>query len=99
MITELQRRYCRSKFFRRNMLAAIAAETACIKGYKRLWYDSFVTAFERQPEAQIKAQLYSFLQCDDLEPADRAEILQLLQLSGTTLTERQRRQITTFLQG
>jgi len=98
MVTALQRRFCRSKFFRRGMLGVIAEETGCINGYKRVWYDCIAAAFEQLPEADIKARLYRFLQCSDLTADDRAEILQLLELSSTALTARQRRQIHSFLE-
>lgn len=98
MVTELQRRFCRSKFFRRGMLGVIAEETGCINGYKRVWYDCIAAAFEQLPEADIKARLYRFLQCSDLTADDRAEILQLLKLSCTALTRRQRRQIASYLE-
>ena len=97
MVTELQRRFCRSRFLRRGILCLITEETGSVEGFRRVWYDSIAFAFEALPEADIKRRLYEFLQCGDLTPADRAEIVRLLQLSGTAFTRKQRRQLDSIL--
>lgn len=82
------------------MLGQLAEESGGLfrYGYKRVWYDCIATAFEPLPEAAIKQMLFSFLQCSDITAADRAEIRQLLELSSTALTRRQRQQIDSFLE-
>ena len=79
------------------MLRLIMEETGSVEGFRRVWYDSIAFAFEALPEADIKRRLYEFLQCGDLTPADRAEIVRLLQLSGTAFTRKQRRQLDSIL--
>lgn len=97
--TELQRQFARSHILRRGMLEWLATEGALTgRGYKRLWNGIIADVYEGMTEAQIKSLLYSFLQCYDITPAERAEVLRLLQLSSTTLTEDQRQQILSYLQ-
>ena len=98
MVTELQRRFARSKILRRLILEHIAAELGGVNGYKRVLSACIADAYKDTPEPQIKALLYQFLQCYDLPAEYRAEILQLLQLSSTALTKRQRRQLALYLQ-
>lgn len=71
----------------------MAAEGAPVKGYKRTWYEVYKPCFDNMTEAQIKGLLFDFLSCDDITPDERAEILNLLQLSRTALTEEQTRQL------
>ena len=94
----MQRRFSRSKLLRRLILEHIAAELGGVNGYKRVLSACIADAYKDTPEPQIKALLYQFLQCYDLPAEYRAEILQLLQLSSTALTRRQRRQIALSLQ-
>lgn len=99
MATELQRQFARSRILRRAMLQWLAAEGALTgKGYKRLWNTIIADVYGDMTEANIKRQLYSFLQCYDITPDERAEVLRLLQLSETALTEDQRQQILSYLQ-
>lgn len=98
MVTDLQRRFCRSRFLRRAMQEIIAEEIGSVKGSRRVINSCIAAAFEQIPEAAIKARLYGFLQCSDLTATDRAEIRRLLDLSSTALTKQQRQQIALFLQ-
>lgn len=97
-MTPLQRRFCRSKVLRRGMLGVIAAEVGSVKGCKRMWYSCVAYSMEKLPEADIKRRLFQLLQCSDITTEDVAEIRQLLNLSGTALTRRQRRQMQDILQ-
>jgi hypothetical protein len=99
MKTELQRQFARSHILRRGMREMLAGEGVLTgRGYKRLWNSIIADVYEDMTEAQIKCYLYSFLQCYDITAAERAEVLRLLQLSGTALTEDQRQQILSYLQ-
>ena len=99
MVTELQRQYARSRVLRRAWFSALAGEPITSgRGYKRLWNRIIAETEETRTEAQIIGQLYSFLNCYDITPAERAECLRLLQLSGTALTGDQRRQLQSYLQ-
>ena len=99
MATELQRQFARSRILRRAMLEWLAGEGALTgRGYKRLWNGIIADVYEGITEAGIKRQLYSFLQCYDITPDERAEVLRLLQLSETALTADQRQQILSFVQ-
>jgi len=84
---------------RRAMLQCLATEGAATgRGYKRLWHGIIADVFGDMPEAEIKRQLFSFLQCYDITPEERAEVVRLLQSSSTALTEDQRRQLDYLLQ-
>ena len=84
---------------RRGMMEVLAGEGALTgRGYKRLWNSIIADVYEGITEAGIKRQLYSFLQCYDITPDERAECLRLLQLAETALTEDQRQQILSYLQ-
>ena len=99
MATELQRQFARSRVLRRGMFEWLATEGALTgRGYKRLWNSIIADVMQDQTEASIKRHLFSFLQCYDITPAERAEVLRLLQLSNTALTEDQRQQILSYLE-
>lgn len=99
MVTELQRQFARSHIIRRAWFTLFAAEgVPCGRGYKRLWNSIIADVMQDSTEARIKQQLFSFLQCYDITPAERAECLRLLQLSSTALTEDQRQQILSYLE-
>lgn len=99
MATELQRQFARSHILRRGVIEALSAEGAATgRGYKRLLNGIITDVYGRLSEAQIKQYLFSFLKCHDITPGERAEILQLLQLSSTALTEDQRQQLFSFLE-
>ena len=90
MVTELQAAFAKSKVMRRAMREMLEAEGITYKGAARTWNSVFFDTFTAtMTEARIKSLLYDFLSCDDLRPAERKEIKQLLQLSSTALTEEQ----------
>lgn len=93
MVTELQAAFAKSKVMRRAMREMLEAEGITYTGYARTWNSIFFDTFTAtMTEARIKHLLYDFLTCDDLRPAERKEIMQLLKLSSTALTEAQRQQ-------
>ena len=95
----MQRQFKKSRILRRGMLDALAGEGLKTgRGYKRQWSRIISDTFSNMPEVQIKVCLYSFLQCRDITPEERAEVLRLLQLSETALTQEQRQQILFLLQ-
>ena len=99
MVTELQRQFARSKILRRGMREVLASEgIPAGRGYKRLWNEITGRTFERMTEAEIKDLLYDLYTCDDITPAERAEVVQLLQLSSTALTTEQQEALTYKLQ-
>ena len=90
MVTELQAAFAKSKIMRRTMREMLEAEGLPYKGYARTWHKVFYDTFTAcMAEAQIKSLLHDFMTCDDITPAERAEIKHLLQLSSTALTEAQ----------
>ena len=93
MVTPLQAAFANSNILRRGIADLLAAEGLPYKGYKKLWRSVIAETFAQMPETKIKLLLYDFWTCDDITAADRAEILRLLQLSTTALTEEQRRQL------
>lgn len=95
---ELARRFTRCRALRRGMMELLAAEGATIRGRRRLYYALTTETFKSMTEAQAKAVIWNFLQCDDLTGQERAELLDILKLSETALTDRQRRQIIFYLQ-
>lgn len=97
MVTELQRQFGKSHILRRAMLEWLEAEGAG-RLYRRALYESIADVYGNISEAQIKYILFSFLQCYDITPDERAEALHLLELSETALTEDQRRQMLICLQ-
>ena len=98
-MTEMQRQFCKCQALRRGTLDFLDAEGARTgRGYKRLWNTVIADIYGDMTEAEIKAVIYSFLPCYDLTGEERAELLHILQLSETALTEDQRRQITIHLQ-
>ena len=98
MVTPLQKAFAKSKVLRRGMTELLAAEGIPTgRGYKRLWNGIYYDVFATMTEAKIKTMLFSWLQCYDITPAERAEILHLLRLSQTALTEQQREQLQEYL--
>lgn len=95
---ELVRRFTRCRALRRGLLEWLAAEGATIQGRRRLYYALTTETFKSMTEAQAKATIWNFLQCDDLTDQERAELLDILQLAETALTADQRRQIIFYLQ-
>ena len=94
MVSRLQRRFSRSKVLRRGMLEMLGGMgTRTGRGYKRLWYDVIADVYGCMTEAEIKCFLFHALNCYDLTADERAEVLQLLQMTRTALTTRQLEQI------
>lgn len=92
------KRFCRCRALRRGMIEYLTAEGATIKGRRQLYNDLITATYSHMTEAQAKAAIWNFLQCDDLTGQERAELLDILKLSETALTDRQRRQIIFYLQ-
>ena len=79
-LTPLQRKFSRAKAMRRAMQEYIAAETGLLRGYKRLYNGVLREIIAGMTDNQIRDALYFALQCDDLTPEERAEILRILKL-------------------
>lgn len=93
------RQFSRCRALRRGMLEYLKAEGIKTgRGYKRLWNDVIADVYGSMTEAKAKAIIWTFLQCDDLTAAERAELLRILQLSETALTDAQRQEIISYLQ-
>lgn len=100
MVTELQKQFANSKILRRGLREMLRAEgVPAGRGYKRLWNNITASVFSEHTEAEIKGMLYDFLTCDDITPAEAAEIMNLLRLSSTALTTAQREALAYKLQG
>lgn len=100
METELQRRFKTSGIKRligRYIMGEFAAEGLDTRRTKRLFNGIATDLVTGMSEPQIKLILFDMLQCDDMEPADRAEAIKLLQMSETALTAKQRKQIDVLL--
>lgn len=74
------------------------AEGAAIRGNRRLYNSLIADVFSSVTEAQAKAIIWNFLQCYDLTAQERGELLDILQLSETALTDQQRQEIIFYLQ-
>lgn len=92
MGTELQRRFVRSKVFRRYCDVIVDAAGAPYKGYKRLWR-RILRESAQWTEPEIKRILYLLLLCCDVSTIERQEALDLLRSAETTLTAGQRKRL------
>lgn len=89
--TKLQHRFANSRIIRRAMIEYLISEgVPAGRGYLRIWRKIANDVFSEMPEIKIKQFLIElYYTCNDLSPAERAEIIELLQLSSTALTTEQ----------
>lgn len=95
---EFLRQFSRCRALRRGLLEYMQAEGAAIRGNRRLYNSLIADVFSSVTEAQAKAIIWNFLQCYDLTAQERGELLDILQLSETALTDQQRQEIIFYLQ-
>jgi len=91
-------RFCHCRALRRGMLEYLEAEGATIRGNRRLYNSLIADVYRGMTEAQAKAVIWNFLQCQELTAQERGELLDILQLSETALTDQQRQAIILSLQ-
>lgn len=95
---EFLRQFSRCRALRRGMTEYLAAGGATIRGNRRFYNSLIADIYSSMTEAQAKAIIWKFLQCYDLTAQERGELLDILQLSETALTDRQRQEIISYLQ-
>lgn len=79
------------------ILEQFAEEGVNTKSTKRLFNSIAADMLARRTEAELKYKLLMLLSCYDLPIKERQQATQLLVLSTTTLTTRQRKKIKTLL--
>ena len=95
MVTELQRKFAKSKILQRLILEQLEPMQDKTRG---TWRRAIREVYATMPEPQIKYFLFSLLLCDDITEDERAEVLRLLQISETELTADQLQRIASLLE-